>query len=226
MNLWQTLTEKSWLATTGGAESMIAPRAGDYDNKRVALYFFLAIVTVIFSLFSVTFLAHSQYPDFQPLSGEPWKPFADTSRLWFNTSLLLLSSLAMHAALLWARAEKAKWSLGALVVAILFALQFLLAQLWLWQRLDTMGYGLTSNPASGYFYLLTAVHGLHLLAGVVVLGRPLLAFWKGAGPAQITDSIKLCTTYWHYLFLVWLALFALMTAPPETYKTLAALCGF
>lgn len=226
MNFWQALTEKSWLATPGGTASMAAERATDFATKRVALHLFLAIATVFFSLFVVTFLSHSQYPDFQALSGEPWKPFADTSRLWLNTGLLFLSSLAMHGALLGARADKPTLALIALVVAVLFALQFLLAQLSLWQHLDTMGYGVRSNPASSYFYLLTALHGVHLLGGVLVLGRTLMGFWNGIAPEKITGSIKLCTTYWHFLFVVWLALFALLTASPETYQTLAALCGF
>lgn len=225
MNLWQSLTEKSWLATPGGTASMAAERATDFATKRIALHLFLAIVTVLFSLFVVTFLSHSQYPDFQALSGAPWKPFADTSRLWLNTGLLFLSSLAIHSALLSARAHKPTVALIALVVAVLFALQFLFAQLALWQQLDTMGYGVRSNPASSYFYLLTALHGLHLLAGLLVLGRTLLGFWKGQAPGKITGSIKLCTTYWHFLFIVWLALFALLTASPKTYQTLAALCG-
>lgn len=226
MNLWQTLTEKSWLAAPGAIEGMRAKPNTDFASKTLALYLFLAIATVFFALFGVTFVSHSQYPDFQALTGAPWKPLADTSPLWFNTALLVFASLAMQGALIGAGRNKTKISLAALILAAFFSIQFLLAQLGLWQRLDAMGYGLTSNPASSYFYLFTALHGLHLLAGLVVLARALLGFWQRGQTLKLEGSIRLCTRYWHYLLLIWVAIFALLTASPETYQTLAAICGF
>lgn len=225
MSLWHKLTEKSWLATPGAVETMTANPTTDFASKRIALNFFLVIATVFFSLLVITFLTHSQFPGFQALAGEPWQPFTDTSRLWFNTSLLLLSSLGMQVALIAARTNRARVSLLALLGAVFFALQFLLAQAWLWQHLSGMGYGLRANPSSSYFYLLTALHGLHLIAGIGVLIKPLLGFWRGAPLERIQGSIKLCTTYWHYLFFVWLAMFGLLASSEETYRTLAALCG-
>lgn len=227
MNLWQTLTEKSWLAAPPGAIDGMRTRPNtDLASKTLALYLFLAIATVFFALFGVTFLSHSQYPDFQALTGAPWKPLADTSPLWFNTGLLVLASLAMQGALISARRYKLKISLAALILGAFFSIQFLLAQLGLWQRLDAMGYGLTSNPSSSYFYLFTALHGLHLFAGLLVLSRALLRFWQQGEALKLGASIQLCTRYWHYLLLVWVAIFALLTASPEAYRTLAALCGF
>ncbi|MDQ2078485.1 cytochrome c oxidase subunit 3 [Marinimicrobium sp. ABcell2] len=225
MNLWGRLTEKPWLAAPGGVPVAAEPPATDFASKRIALYFFLAVATVFFSLLVITFLTHSQFPGFQALAGEPWQPFTDTTRLWFNTSLLLLSSLAMQIALMASRAARPKLCLLALVGAIFFALQFLLAQLWLWQQLSDMGYGVRANPSSSYFYLLTALHGLHLVAGLVVLVKPLMGFWKGKSLDLIGGSVKLCTTYWHYLLVVWVLMFGLLASSEETYRTLAALCG-
>ena len=69
-----------------------------------------------------------------------------------------------------------------------------------------------------------------LLGGLgVVLALIMRTSVRASGSAnrdKLTASIGLCTTYWHFLFLVWLVLFALLTSTPETYKTLAALCGF
>ncbi len=226
MNLWHTLTEKSWLAMPGAIEGMRARPNTELASKTLALYLFLAIATVFFALFGVTFVSHSQYPDFQALTGAPWKPLADTSSLWFNTGLLVLASLGMQGAVHCARRQKIKISLVALMFATFFSIQFLFAQLGLWQRLDAMGYGLTSNPASSYFYLFTALHGLHLFAGMLVLTRALVGFWQRGQASKLSGSIQLCTRYWHFLLLVWLAIFALLTASPKTYQTLAAICGF
>ena len=92
MNPFKVLGEKSWLPEPAGVTPVFDAEQG--IAGKVALRFFIAVVTVLFFLFTITFLARSQYPDFQALAGQPWQPFTDPSRLWFNTTLLALSSLS------------------------------------------------------------------------------------------------------------------------------------
>ena len=87
---------------------------------------------------------------------------------------------------------------------------FLIGQLLAWQQLNAGGYYLASNPASTFFYLLTAVHGLHLLGGLVALGRAAIRVRRGVDPNRLRLSLELCAMYWHFLLLVWLVLFALL----------------
>lgn len=225
MKLWQALTEKSWLeeGVPSAPTESIAQRR--FLSQRTALGLFLAIATILFSLFAVTYLTHSQYPGFLALTGEAWRPLGDLSQLWVNTGLLATSSLLMQWSLSSARHGKPAWSAGALLGAAFFALQFLVAQVWFWQQLNGMGYGITSNPSSSYFFLFTGAHGLHLLGGLVVLYRPLSHMWRASGALPIINSLRLCTLYWHYLLGIWLLLFLLLTRSPETYRILAALCG-
>jgi cytochrome c oxidase subunit III len=49
---------------------------------------------------------------------------------------------------------------------------------------------------------------------------------RSSSPLQFSRSLQLCSTYWHFLFVLWLAVFALLTRSAETYNTLAAMCGF
>ena len=64
--------------------------------------------------------------------------------------------------------------------------------------------------------LLTAVHGLHLIGGLCVLGRTTARIFRGidannvVARSRIRLSVQLCTTYWHWLLLVWLGVFALL----------------
>ena len=60
------------------------------------------------------------------------------------------------------------------------------------------------------FLLLTALHGLHVLGGLWVWGRTTAKVWRGVEVGKVRLSVELCTVYWHYLFLVWLVLFALL----------------
>ena len=77
---------------------------------------------------------------------------------------------------------------------------------------DDRGYFLPANPANAFFYLITGVHGLHVLGGLVAWAGPLsrrgAAFELEAGCAS---SVELVPRYWHFLLLVWLVLFALLT---------------
>ena len=101
----------------------------------------------------------------------------------------------------------------ALVTANVFAVLFIAGQLWLWQQLGSAGYSLNSNPANSFFYLLTGVHGVHLLIGIAVL---LHTSW---------GSFNLSELYLNYLLGLWLVLLALLTSKQETLEAIASFCG-
>ena len=226
MSIFNKLMEKPWLAQPEGMDPSLLQPAATYWPARTALRFFLATVTVIFFLFIMTMLGRSQMGDFHALAGEPWLPFDRPVQLWWNTGILLLSSLAMQAGLWLARKGQLQASLLAVMLAVLFVLGFMGAQWYVWQQLALAGFGLATNPASSYFYLLTAVHLAHLFGGVVALAGLLQRYWQQQGSDKVVASLSLCTTYWHYLFVIWLVLFALLTSSANTIDSLAALCGF
>lgn len=227
MKAIEILRGKPWLttpATVGGEPEYAGPNV--QAAHRIALRFILAIVTVLFFLFIITFLSRSQYPDFEALAGAPWQPFTDSSRLWFNTGLLFLSSLCMQVGLVASRREKTNLAIAGISAGIFFCVMFLVAQLDLWMHLQSMGFYINGNPANSYFYLLTAIHGVHMMGGLIVLANVLFRVWYDNSPQSLSAPLQLCTTYWHYLLGVWLVLFALLTSEPETINALAAMCGF
>lgn len=227
MKLFGTLREKPWLHPPVAAGMGVdVPALDPQGPARMALRFILAIVGVLFFLFIITFLSRSQYPDFRALAGAPWQPFTDASRLWFNTAILACASIAMQLGLVSARRGHLNAAVGAVSAAVFFTLGFLFAQYLLWQYLQGMGFYLSTNPAESYFYVLTALHGLHLLGGLVVLAYVVFRVWHDGHPGSLAGPLQLCASYWHFLFGVWLVLFALLTSRTETINALAALCGF
>jgi cytochrome c oxidase subunit III len=227
MKFFRTLREKPWISQplVAGAPAVELP-AGDTTAAEVALRFVLAIVGVLFFLFIITFLARSQYPDFQALAGPPWQPFTDPGRLWMNTGVLALASIAMQLSVYASRVAKTNRAVLALSLAVFLTLAFLLAQWLLWQQLLDQGFYANRNPANSYFYLLTAVHGLHLLGGLLVLAHVVLRSWSGDDTQSLSAPLALCARYWHFLLAVWLVLFALLTSEADTINALAAMCGF
>jgi len=227
MKALRILRDKPWLhepATVGHSPQYDGPDTA--AAGRIALRFIMAIVSVLFFLFIITFLSRSQYPDFEALAGAPWQPFTDASRLWFNTAILACASLAMQAGLSGARRDKLNVAIVGISVAVFFTVMFLVAQLDLWMHLQAMGFYIDSNPANSYFYLLTGVHGLHLMGGMMVLLNVVFRVWYDNSPQSLSAPLQLCTTYWHFLLVVWLVLFALLTSRPATINALAAMCGF
>ncbi|MFT5032880.1 MAG: cytochrome c oxidase subunit 3 [Bacteroidia bacterium] len=225
MSIFGTLAEKPWInpsALSHGPDAAAIP----YAAADTALRFIIAVVSVLFFLFIITFLARSQYPDFQALAGQPWAPFTDTSRLWFNTAWLALSSLAMQWAVFSAQRQRLVGLTVGLGLATTFSIVFLLAQFSLWQQLNALGFYVGNNPANSYFYLLTAVHGLHLLGGLIALASMGARLWQRETAAAMAVPLGLCARYWHFLLIVWLVVFALLTSESSTINALAAMCGF
>ncbi len=174
----------------------------DIEPAKVALISFIAVVTSLFALFLSAYLMRMKLAD--------WNPLAEPKLLWLNTGLLVLASNAFQST----RGASKRGQLltvktGLLAGGVCTTL-FLLGQLVAWQQLNAGGYFMTSNPANSFFYLLTALHGLHLLGGMWVWGRTTTRVLTGADAESVRLSVELCTVYWHYLLLVWIVLFALL----------------
>jgi len=197
--LKQTFNAEPWLAAEAVEESSYqAPF--NAKPKLVALTLFLAVVT---SFFALIFSAYSLRMGF----GD-WVPLTEPQLLWTNTAVLALASVAFQ----WTRNGASSGNIArlkpGLVATGLLTIGFLLGQLLAWQQLHASGHYMTSNPSIAFFYLLTGVHGLHILGGMYVWARATLKVFGGS--ADVEQSISLCTIYWHFLLLVWLVMFGLM----------------
>lgn len=209
--LVRKLTAKPWLHTAGPGTARdfgCVP----HPPTRVALWVFLCVITSLFSLFITAYMMRMDphhATDWSPNASD-WNPINKPAILWLNTLFLIISSLAMQ----WARsAEKLeqvdKLKIG-LAVAGFFTLAFLAGQLVAWQQLHHSDYFQMANPAVGFFYMLTAVHGLHLIGGLWVWGGTTFKVWRTNKISEGSLTVELCTVYWHYLLIVWLVLFGLL----------------
>ena len=172
--------------------------------KLVALTTFLAVATSFFALILSAYSLRMDYGD--------WVPLTEPQLLWVNTGMLVLASVAFQ----WTRNRTtygvvARLTPGLLISGIL-TLGFLVGQLLAWQQLYASGEYLATNPSNGFFYLLTGIHGLHILGGMYVWARALLRVIGGSASESVKQSIELCTIYWHFLLLVWLIIFGFMLA--------------
>ena len=203
-NIFQILSQKPW-------ESSQAVIDNNHDGKNFAetkenlgVKTIMVVSTVIFSLFVVAYSDRMLVHD--------WRSMPEPVLLWINTAILILNSYFFHTTTKAAeRNDYTKTKSGLYKVGFL-AYLFLFGQLIVWYQFLQNGYFATSNVAYAFFYLFTALHGLHLLGGLYFWGRSTSKFLKNhhKNKKAKDQSISLCALYWHFLLIVWLVLFGLM----------------
>lgn len=197
----QTVNVKPWLEQRP-IEIVHGDGALSLPSVKVGLGVFLAVATSLFALLISAY--HMR------MVGEDWTRLAVPRVLWLNTAVLILASVAMQRTRVAARRGQLDRVKSGLIAGGALSFSFLAGQLWAWQQMDASGYFLTANPAYSFFYLLTALHGLHLLGGLWVWGRTTAKVLHGVEVGKVRLSVELCSVYWHYLLLVWLVLFAVL----------------
>lgn len=198
----QTVNVKPWKAQHA-SEMVSGDGALSQPSVKVGLGVFLAVATSLFALLISAY--HMR------MMGEDWVRLSVPRVLWLNTAVLVLASVAMQWTRGAARREQLDQVKTGMIAAGAFSFAFLAGQLWAWQQMVAAGYFLAANPAYSFFFLLTAVHGLHLLGGLWVWARTTRrVMWGGVEPGPIRLSVELCTVYWHYLLAVWVVLFAVL----------------
>src|SRR5436190_3069244 len=171
----QRLTAKPWLEE-GLIVDFREQSTSSMPPAKIGLGVFLAVVGSLFALFISAYSMRMNMVD--------WRALPMPRLLWFNTAVLVLSSVALQWAHLAARRNDAEGVIVGLCTGGASAVTFLVGQLLAWQQLSMAGYFMASNPANSFFYMITAAHGLHITGGLVVLGRTTAKVWRGA---EITE---------------------------------------
>ena len=210
-------TEQPWIADTGPIAPRLSGAEIALNSRRSALKVLLSVVSIFFMLMIVAYGGRMLYQD--------WQPTPQISLLWANTGLLLLSSLCLQAALIWARADNVHWVRGALVGAGVLTGLFLAGQLVAWQQLTSMVLGDFSNPSVGFFFMITGIHGLHMAGGMIALVRAISRAFGQSDVRAMERNVSNCALYWHYLLGVWLVVFGLLFTG-NNFEILLRICGF
>jgi cytochrome c oxidase subunit 3 len=165
--------------------------------------FFLGVVFVLFGLFITAYFIRMELED--------WRPMPEPALLWVNTAILFLASIVLqwtHSQLKRGRESGIK---TALLLGAVLTLAFVYGQYDAWQQMRGAGYFMYNNPANSFFYVLTGIHAVHILGGLFVWLRAGYRVIMGMSPENIRLSVELCAVYWHFLLLVWLVVFAVLS---------------
>jgi cytochrome c oxidase subunit 3 len=199
--LFKSITAKPW-EHSGEIDGEHGEVVVLQSPGQMGLWLFLAVVSSMFMLFIVSYYTRSQFPD--------WEKLTDPNILWFNTGLLVLASVALQIASNAAKRDATGSLRNALIAASLLTVAFVGGQLIAWEQLISAGYYVQGNPSTAFFYLVTGLHAVHLLGGLWYMLLVVIRLNREQQREKALRSVALCATYWHYLLLVWLVLFALL----------------
>lgn len=188
---------------SGGSGERAEPR----HTWQLGVWLMMAAVTMLFVGFTSAYLVRRGQAD--------WIARPLPSLLWVNTAVLALSSVALE----WGKArERREGPVGraqGYTAAAVLGLGFVVGQLAAWRQAVAAGLYLQSNPHSSYYYVLTAVHGVHVLAASAWLGYVAVQLRRRRGgrlERELRGTADAAALFWHFMGALWVYIFALLAA--------------
>ena len=172
--------------------------------KKFGMWLFLASVVMLFAVLTSAYVVRR--------ADGNWFTFELPSMFMVTSVIIFLSSVSLHIAYLWAKKDNpTKVKTWVSVTAILGVL-FMVGQLVGWQQMvNNQIHFSGGNPSASFVYVLSGLHGVHLISAVIFL----VIVWNSARKLKISSKnlaqIEMCTTYWHFLGGLWLYLFVFLT---------------
>jgi len=172
------------------------------SKGQLGLWILLTAIIMLFAGLSSAYIV---------LRGLPtWQNIALPSLLWPNTAVLILSSFTFELSKGAVRKNQLQAMKAWLALSGVLGLIFIAGQLAAWRQLVHAGVYLPSTLQSSFFYVLTGLHGLHLLGGIAGLGFVLFKALRNRLTVFNHEPLKLCATYWHVMDALWVYLVLLL----------------
>jgi len=204
-------------ADSSGGNGNLIPASGSsraVDDSspasRTGVWVGMAAITMTFAAFTSAMVVRQG-------SSMDWRHFVLPSVLYFNTAVLLASSVTLE----FARSRVRLWTRGLqtqrripllwLYLTLGLGLLFVAGQYAAWLQLKSEGLYLATNPSSSFFYLFTAIHALHVLGGLAGLILVIWRFSKHVPTLQLS-TLSTVSYYWHFMDVLWVYLLLLLWA--------------
>jgi len=162
----------------------------------------LFAITMMFAAFTSALIVRKG-------SSLDWRHFTLPSTLYFNTLLLLASSVTLEisrrriAAFMGGLKNQVENPARWLYITLFLGLLFVAGQYVAWRQLSAQALYLATNPSSAFFYVLTATHALHVLGGLSGLIYVIRKLSKSSLRRSTLDATA---RYWHFMDVLWLYL--------------------
>ena len=170
--------------------------------KKFGMWLFMASVMMLFMSLTSAYIVRQ--------SEGNWVFFELPSLFYVTSVIIVLSSITMQLGYAWAKRDNASMTKLMLLITSVFGIAFLVGQFFGWKQLVGNSIYLVGNPSGSFLYILTGLHGLHIISAIIFLLIMLNASLKGKVHAGNMTKMEMCTTYWHFLGGLWLYLFVFL----------------
>ncbi|MFN5170364.1 MAG: heme-copper oxidase subunit III [Cyclobacteriaceae bacterium] len=170
--------------------------------KKFAMWLFLASVLMLFAAFTSAYIVRQAEGD--------WVIFDLPVMFTFTTIVILASSIPVQWAYFAARKNQQNLVVALLGIATVLGIVFLAGQWQGWVQLVDNRVHLVGNPSGSFFYLITGLHGLHIISAIIYLIITLVRAQRGVIHSGNLAPLEMCVTYWHFLGGLWLYLFVFL----------------
>ena len=167
--------------------------------KKFAMWLFIVSVVMIFAGLTSAFIVRQ--------SEGNWLQYDLPNIFWFTSGIIILSSAFMYWAVRSAKKDQLDQLKMALGVTTGLGILFLIGQWYSWVALVDMDVYFVGNPAGSFLYVLTGLHAIHLISGVIFLIIVLISSFRYKIHSKSMTQLEICATYWHFLGGLWLYLF-------------------
>jgi cytochrome c oxidase subunit III len=177
-----------------------AKRPLSMNPKKFALWLFIVTVCMVFASLTSAYIVRQAEGN--------WQLFDLPQLFWITTGVILASSISMHWAYLAAKKDNLEMVKVGVSITTVLGIAFLVGQVIGWgQLVDNNVYFTGGNPSASFVYVLSGLHGFHIVGGLVFLLIVLVATFRYQVHSKNLNLIEMCTTFWHFLDALWLYLF-------------------
>jgi cytochrome c oxidase subunit 3 len=187
---------------------------GGISNPILGMLLFICSEVMFFSgLFAAYFSVRASAPVWPPVvSGPGGEALTEAFNLHAEpffalglTVILVISSFTCQLGDWAIRRGDRTGFIRNIAVTLVLGIVFLLGQAY---DYATLGFGLSDGTFGTTFYTLTGFHGAHVFGGAIMLSVVLYRGLAGQFSAQHHDAVEATSIYWHFVDVVWIALFS------------------
>lgn len=168
--------------------------------KKFGLWLFMASVFILFMAFTSAYIVRRAEGN--------WQIFELPALFTYSTIVILLSSVTMQWTYFAVKRNQLASAKNMIVLTSVAGVIFLALQWMGWGSLIESSIHLVGNPSGSFLYIITGLHAAHIISAIVFL---LVVLANALRNRFNLNQIEMCTTYWHFLGVLWLYLFVFLT---------------
>ncbi len=167
--------------------------------KKFALWLFIVTVVMVFAGWTSAFIVRQAEGN--------WLDYDLPQVFWLTSGIVILSSISLHWAYISAKKDNFLQLRLGMTLTMILGVCFLVGQWFSWIALVESEVFFVGNPAGSFLYVITGVHAVHLISGLIFLIIVLISTFRYKVHSKAMNTLEMATTYWHFLGALWIYLF-------------------